>query len=88
MEIYYYLASAHDLKNPGSQDIPNNNLRDKQHTPQARLTPREAVKFNGNVHRAAAKNMQAKKVARPAAACATYCYHAVCSGMPVGQQSN
>ena len=31
---------------------------------------------NGNVHRAAAKDMQAEKTARPAAPCATYCYHA------------
>ena len=33
---------------------------------------------NVNVHRAAAKDMQAEKAARPAAPCATYCYHAVC----------
>ena len=33
---------------------------------------------NGNVHRAAAKNMQAEKTARPAAPCATYCYRALC----------
>ena len=33
---------------------------------------------NGNVHRAAAKVMQAEKPARPAAPCATYCYHAIC----------
>ena len=32
---------------------------------------------NGNVHRAAANIMQAEKAARPAAPCATYCYHAV-----------
>ena len=32
---------------------------------------------NGNVHRAAAKDMQAEKAARPAAPCATYCYVAV-----------
>ena len=32
---------------------------------------------NGNVHRAAAKVMQAEKAARPAAPCATYCYRAV-----------
>ena len=31
---------------------------------------------NVNVHRAAAKDMQAEKAARPAAPCATYCYHA------------
>ena len=31
---------------------------------------------NGNVHRAAAKDIQAEKAARPAAPCATYCYHA------------
>ena len=29
---------------------------------------------NGNVHRAAAKILQAEKAARPAAPCATYCY--------------
>jgi hypothetical protein len=34
---------------------------------------------NGNVHRAAAKIMQAEKAARPAAPCATYCYRAVTS---------
>ena len=33
---------------------------------------------NGNVHRAAAKDMQAEKTARPAAPCATYCYRALC----------
>ena len=32
---------------------------------------------NVNVHRAAAKDMQAEKTARPAAPCATYCYHAL-----------
>ena len=32
---------------------------------------------NGNDHRAAAKVMQAEKAARPAAPCATYCYHAI-----------
>ena len=31
---------------------------------------------NGNVHRAAAKDLQAEKPARPAAPCATYCYTA------------
>ena len=31
---------------------------------------------NGNVHRAAANILQAEKAARPAAPCATYCYHA------------
>ena len=31
---------------------------------------------NGNDHRAAAKDLQAEKAARPAAPCATYCYHA------------
>ena len=31
---------------------------------------------NGNVHRAAAKILQAEKAARPAAPCATYCYPA------------
>ena len=31
---------------------------------------------NGNVHRAAAKVLQAEKAARPAAPCATYCYPA------------
>jgi len=31
---------------------------------------------NGDVHRAAARIMQAEKAARPAAPCATYCYHA------------
>ena len=33
---------------------------------------------NGNDHRAAAIDLQAEKAARPAAPCATYCYHAVC----------
>ena len=32
---------------------------------------------NGNVHRAAANDLQAEKAARPAAPCATYCYHAL-----------
>ena len=32
---------------------------------------------NVNVHRAAAKDMQAEKAARPAAPCATYCYPTV-----------
>ena len=32
---------------------------------------------NGNVHRAAAKDLQAVKAARPAAPCATYCYPTV-----------
>ena len=32
---------------------------------------------NGNVHRAAAKDLQAEKAARPASPCATYCYHAI-----------
>ena len=32
---------------------------------------------NVNVHRAAAKVMQAEKAARPAAPCATYCYPAL-----------
>ena len=31
---------------------------------------------NVNVHRAAANILQAEKAARPAAPCATYCYHA------------
>ncbi|WP_238381193.1 hypothetical protein, partial [Mariniblastus fucicola] len=32
---------------------------------------------NVNVHRAAAKDLQAEKAARPAAPCATYCYVAI-----------
>ena len=32
---------------------------------------------NGNVHRAAANDLQAEKAARPAAPCATYCYTAI-----------
>ena len=32
---------------------------------------------NVNVHRAAANILQAEKAARPAAPCATYCYHAI-----------
>jgi hypothetical protein len=38
---------------------------------------RKTGRDNGNVHRAAAKDMQAEKAARPAAPCATYCYHAL-----------
>ena len=41
---------------------------------------------NGNVHRAAAKDMQAEKAARPAAPCATYCYTAY-RAMPHTRQS-
>ena len=37
---------------------------------------------NVNVHRAAAK-LLFPKAARPAAPCATYCYHAIC-GLPLG----
>ena len=42
------------------------------------VTVRKALpeRDNGNVHRAAAKDLQAEKPARPAAPCATYCYHA------------
>ncbi|WP_419193732.1 hypothetical protein, partial [Novipirellula herctigrandis] len=36
---------------------------------------------NGNVHRAAAKDMQAEKAARPAAPCATYCYPSFCGSL-------
>ena len=32
---------------------------------------------NVNVHRAAANDLQAERAARPAAPCATYCYHAL-----------
>ena len=32
---------------------------------------------NVNDHRAAAIDLQAEKAARPAAPCATYCYHAI-----------
>ena len=39
---------------------------------------------NVNVHRAAAKVLQAEKAARPAAPCATYCYHAL-SGIVTSQ---
>ena len=35
---------------------------------------------NVSDHRAAAIDLQAEKAARPAAPCATYCYHAVCLG--------
>ena len=34
-------------------------------------------RYNVNDHRAAAIDLQAEKAARPAAPCATYCYHAV-----------
>ena len=50
---------------------------------------------NGNVHRAAAKVLQAEKAARPAAPCATYCYVAIVYGSTsefrvfiVGQDAN
>ena len=39
---------------------------------------RALIPDNGNVHRAAAKDLQAEKTARPAAPCATYCYRALC----------
>jgi len=32
---------------------------------------------NGNDHRAAAIDLQAEQAARPAAPCASYCYHAI-----------
>ena len=38
----------------------------------------DSQRDNVNVHRAAAKIMQAGKAARPAAPCATYCYPAIC----------
>ena len=66
-----------------SADLPSEWLLfDNEHDVARHRAPN---RDNGNVHRAAAKDMQAEKAARPAAPCATYCYHAV---LQLGQVSN
>ena len=52
------------------------NIRPRNDCSQSvqRCQPRDQQWHNGNVHRAAAKDLQAEKPARPAAPCATYCY--------------
>ena len=57
------------------------------HGPSMQIIPKQFAidklrRDNVNDHRAAAKDLQAEKAARPAAPCATYCYHAYDLGQP------